>query len=424
MKLFRSLLICLALAVLGALAWQRLANDQGQVIVSLGDTVYVTTVSKALVLLSLALAALAGLLALLRLPFRLWQRRRQRQTQACMGGGLLALHEGRWARAEKLLLKAAAHGPFRAAARLAAAQAAQARGDGDASAAHLAALGEQADAPSVALVRAQQALDAGRSDDALAVLDAVAGATPASPRAQLLRVAALRASHRAGTALPLLGALKAAQVVPAAQWARFEAATSAQALAEAADAHVLADLWERLPAVLQARPDTVAAYAGRAADLGMEDAAASAIAAALQSQWDETLARQYGLLGPARDIAATTRLETAEGWLGAHSDSPALALTLGRLARQLQQWGKAEDCLHRAIAQGAGAEAWEQLGHVHVARHDDAGASRCYANALRALRGEPVTPLERSLREQIFAAAVSEQRDEHGVPRLPQRTSD
>src|SRR5690606_3417505 len=72
-----------------------------------------------------------------------------------------------------------------------------------------------------------------------------------------------------------------------------------------------------------------------------------------------------------------------------------------RLFMDPSQGARAEDHLHRAIAQGAGAEAWELLGHV-FAHHNAPRAAIAYANALRASRGEAVLALDgRSLREQI-----------------------
>ncbi|MBS0213037.1 MAG: heme biosynthesis protein HemY [Proteobacteria bacterium] len=421
MKAFRYLLVCLLLAVLGAWFWQALATDPGQVIVSLHGTTYITTVSKA-ILLTILLAAAVWLLALLlRLPFRLWRRRQRKQALARMTGGLLALHEGRWARAEKLLAAAAAHAPFRATARLAAAQAAAARGDAAAVEQHLAASSDDAADPAAALARAQSLCDAGKPANAIGQLDAAALKGPPPPRALLLRVQALLACQRAGEAWGMLGAIKAAQVLPLDELSALEERIAAQALRESADANALADLRDRLPTALRDRPAVVSAYAQRATDIGMEDAAANAIAAALSSAWDEGLAQQFGRIPPGRNSAPSARLDTADGWLRAHSDSPALALTLGRLSAGLQQWGRADDCLHRALAQGAGTEAWEALGDLHGALRDDATARQCYANALRAGRGEPVQPLSgRDVREQIFDAAVIEERDEHGVPRLPE----
>ena len=124
----------------------------------------------------------------------------------------------------------------------------------------------------------------------------------------------------------------------------------------------------------------------------------------------------FGQLPPARDDA---RLPRAQAWLAAHPADPALYLCLGRLQAARHAHGPAGDLLERAIAQGAGAAAWEELGHVHTALDHPARAQTCYSNALRVLRGEPARALgARSLREQIAAEAVGEQRDALGYPRL------
>ncbi len=419
---FRQLLLCLALAVVGALLWQWYAADQGLVVVTTGGMVYSMTVTGALALLFAALLVLLFALWLLRLPFRLWDRRRRKQARVRMAGGLLALHEGRWTRAEKLLALAADDEAMRLPARLGAAHAALARGDAAAVEQHLQAAGREEGDAAIAVTRADALLAAGHAQDAIALLDAAALKSPPSPRALLLRTRALIASRRAGEAYGTLGALKNAQSLSPSAHAALEADLAAQSLRESDDANALADRWDRLFAPLRARSDVVGAYAQRAVEMGMEDAAAAAIDTALKNQWSETLALQYSRI-PRGRIAATqptSRLLVAEGWLRGHTDSPALAVTLGRLSGELQQWGKAEDYLHRAIAQGAGADAWEELGNVYATQRDDASARLCYANALRSGRGEATEPMPgRSLRERIFDASVIEERDQHGVPRLP-----
>ena len=109
----------------------------------------------------------------------------------------------------------------------------------------------------------------------------------------------------------------------------------------------------------------------------------------------------------------------AEAWLAAHPDDPALLVTLGQLCRNEQIWGKAEEYLQRALALGARAEAWEELGHVHAAQHHDAKARDAYARALAMQRDEAVAVLpDRSLRELIAGEAVAETRSSMGVPLL------
>ena len=93
---------------------------------------------------------------------------------------------------------------------------------------------------------------------------------------------------------------------------------------------------------------------------------------------------------------------------------------LARLTHADGQPAAAEALLHRVLARQHDAEAWALLGDWRAAQGDDATARRCYANALRAQRGEPAEPLPgRGLRDRIAAAAALEERDEHGMPRLP-----
>mgnify|MGYP006179635789 CR=1 FL=1 len=105
--------------------------------------------------------------------------------------------------------------------------------------------------------------------------------------------------------------------------------------------------------------------------------------------------------------------------LQAHSASPALLVALGRLARQQGQWTQAQEFLHRAVAQGAGADAWEELGTGFADAGDAASAQQCYANALKTKRGEAATQLAvRDMKQAIHDEAVMEERDAHGLPRL------
>lgn len=113
--------------------------------------------------------------------------------------------------------------------------------------------------------------------------------------------------------------------------------------------------------------------------------------------------RLYGVL-PLEKY--DSRRASAQRWLTQHPDSPGLLLTLARLSRHQQQWSQAEEFLHRALANGAGADAWEELGHGFAAAGDLLSAQHCYANALRAARGEPVLEImpQQSIRGPIVVA--------------------
>ncbi len=417
MKSFRTVILLLALVLLGALAAQWMAGtdrDLGEVFIRFAGYDLHTNVPRAALTLVLV-AALAWLAwRLLSLPFRAWGRHRRKQARARLVEGLDALHAGHWSKAGKLLERAADDDEVGVIARIGAVQAAVAQGDDATVQRHLGVLRERSPGAH-ALAAAQLALAAGRPRDALDLLDAPA-VQPLPPRGLALRAQALTDTARAYEAYGLLGALKQQQAMAPAMLDALEQRLAAQSLHEAADANALAERWETLTKALRVQPAVVAAYAERAATLRWEDAATRSIEQALEARWDEGLAALYGRLPIGK---LDSRRASAQHWLQAHPASPALLVTLGRLARLQGQWPQAQEFLHRAVAQGAGAEAWEELGEGFNAAGDTAQAQQSYANALKAARAEaPVVLPGRDLRQTIHDEAVVEERDAHGLPRL------
>jgi len=412
---FRTLLWWLLLAALGALAYELLARDVGELVLRWHGLTITTTVAFALLAWALLWFACWLLWTVLRLPFTAWQRLAQKQARRRLVNGLVALHEGRHARAAALLEKAAEDPEIATVARLGAREAAVRRGDATAIAAWQSALAERE--PLLAATNTAEALLAqGSAKSALDVLQPWHERQALSPRGLRLRGEALIASGRAAEALPLLALLAREGEDDAAALAARERAWQAAALAQSAHAAELQQRWQALPAPLREHAQLLSAYAARAGQLGLEAEAAQVLAEAIECDWREPLLASYAALPAARE---DTRLARARGWLAAHADSAALAQALGELASRAGDLGYAEEALNRAIAQGAGAEAWEALGHVYTAREDSARAQLAYANALRAARSAPLVALSgRSLREQIAAEAVAEHRDEFGYPRV------
>ena len=420
MNLFRNLLFWLALALLGALAAQVFVQDSGYVLVRYGGQQVETTVFGALLIVFGTALALWFAWKVLSLPFVALRRHREQQARARLTDGLLAVEQGHWARAEKSLAQAAQDKDVAAIAHLAAGRAARKRGDFNRARQHVEPLAAQHPATHATAI-AELAHAQGRHADALAALDAPA-AQPLPPRGVLLRAETLAALGRGGEAYGLLGALRQQHVLAPERLTALEAQWAEAGLREAADANVLADRWEALPKPLRSDARTVAAYAERAAALRWDDAAATSIETALDTSWSESLAALYGRLPVPQDPARLDARRTkAESWLQARPMSPALLVTRARIAMAQKQWPQAEGFLHRALAQGAGADAWEVLGHGFAAIGDETRARQSYVNALRASRGEPVDELPgRDLRQKIFDQAAVEERDAHGVPRLRQ----
>ena len=101
-------------------------------------------------------------------------------------------------------------------------------------------------------------------------------------------------------------------------------------------------------------------------------------------------------------------------------NSAALLTTLGRLCRDQKLWGKGIQYLDRAVEIAELAPAWEALGDCHAASGEEKLANRCYSNALLILQGKSATELTERMSARVDThALIVEERDHHGVPRLP-----
>lgn len=419
MKPLRNLLILLVAVALGVLAAQWLSQQQrydlGEVVVRAGGNDYIAPMPQAVLALMVGLLVLWLLWNLLSLPFRAWGRYRRKRGRARLIEGLRAYELGQWNKAGKALVAAADDGDVAPIALPPAIRVAEVRADAEGARALTTELATR-DPVVHALLQAERFLAQARPIDAINALDAPA-VQPLPPRGLLLRTEALALIGRAAEAYGQLGALRQQQVLSNDAYAALERRLAMLSLEQSGDTNALAERWEVLSRSLRSEPSVVTAYAQRAAALHWDDAALRSLEQALDAQWDEGLVVLYGEL-PVEKY--DSRRASAQRWLSSHSASPGLLLTLARLARRQQQWPQAEEFLHRAIAQGAGAAAWEEMGEGFAAIGESVLAAQCYRNALHAPRGHDVAPLagRRDLRGQIHDQAVAEERDDHGIPRL------
>lgn len=434
MKPLQSVIVLLLAVALGVIGAQWLgASDlrqYGEVILRHGGTDYRSSLPQVVLLTLLVLLVLWLLWSLVASPFRAWGRYRRKQGRVRLVDGLQAYEQGQWQRAEKLFDGAAQDQEVTAVALANAARSAQARGDSAASQGYLQRLAGT-DATTQALLRAEQLLADDLPVDAINALDA-ANLQPLPPRGLWLRGEALARAGRAHEAYGQLGALRQSKVLPADVLSTLEARLAAQALLEAADVNALAAQWETMPKSLRADPSVVSAYAARAVALDWDEPALLALEQALDQRWSDELVELYGAL-PASRLA--TREANLARWRRVRGDSPALLLAQGRVALAQGKHAEADALLHEAIADNAGAAAWETLGASLLARGDAALAAQCLANALRQQRGEASIALVRAdaatagtaratVEEQVVAPVppvydADESRDENGFPRMP-----
>lgn len=129
----------------------------------------------------------------------------------------------------------------------------------------------------------------------------------------------------------------------------------------AGDAGQLMRYWRAMPEV--DRRDARLALAMTKALAAADDCgdAAHLVEDFLDEQWDSQL---VGVYGECQGGDVVARIAHAEKWLHAHPRDASLLLTLGRLCRQKQLWGKAQSYLEASLAIESSAEAHLELASL------------------------------------------------------------
>lgn len=393
MRLLHVLLALVGALLLGAWLAPPLGEDPGYVLVRFQGWAFETTAVALALLVIVAYFAFRIALWLLRMPGRAVRGVVAGSREARLERGLIAFAEGRWSRAEKLLSGGARGSSEPAAHYLAAARAAQARGDDGAREEYLALADTQGGQARFAaeLTRAELMLDdPGQTGAAAALLEGLHEERPRNPRVLNLLAAAYRVQENWPGLRRLAPELKRAGELDAAGAAALAREAAEAELRAASDLNSLEAAWSSLGRSEHHDPDLVRAYAERALSLGRGREVADLVQKTIRRRWDEPLVLLYGRL-PVPD--ATAALRRAEGWLKDHPEDGALMLTLGRLCRRAELWGKAREYLERSLAFSARPDTYRELAELKERDGDTAGAMACYRNVLRLERGDPVEPV-------------------------------
>jgi HemY protein len=416
MKIFRSILWCLVLAVIGAVAWEALSRDMGFVLIRWHGQIMETTVAYGLVFWLLLSVALWSIWWLVRLPFNAWQNFAKKQSRLRFVNGLQALADGHYARAETLLLKASADEELKAIALSGARDAAIKLNESSRAQLHQNALSEHS--PIIAAqFAAQELLANGQSEAALWLLTPMQQAHQLPPGTQILYIQALQQQQRAAEAIGIFSTLRRQHALVATEFSSLEVQLHCDALLQAIDADALQTLWSTWPDRIKQHLDILKTYAARADLLGLETAAVNALSDAINRQWQPELLLPLAMISSHNN---DQRISLCEAWLAQHPNEILLETALGMLHQQGKNYPQAETALMRAAAQQPSALIWQRLGDVYQAQNRHEQASTAYANALRFQDARPTQAMAGlSMREQIASEATVEIRNEHGLPLLP-----
>jgi HemY protein len=158
-------------------------------------------------------------------------------------------------------------------------------------------------------------------------------------------------------------------------------------LADAADDPVLLErTWEAVDSRDRLVPDIALDAARRLNEAGRGQAAALALEAVLERQWDERLLDEYAL---CEVPGSRAQIERAESWLKAHPRSQPLLRCLARICLREKLWGKARAYLEESQRLGEDAQTSLALAELAEAMGDGEGAARHFRRAALGLAQRP-----------------------------------
>lgn len=315
---------------------------------------------------------------------RRWRRRRdargERRAAVQYTRGIVALAQGRMQIAERAL-EQAARGVLALPALLAAAHAADNSGSRERRDAYLqrAADTDPKAAPAVLITQARLDLARGDYERALAALQTLRREGGRHPMVERDLARAYAALGDYGKLLDLLPALAAH---PSGNSGQLEAWAATAVAGVSADGKMRPTaVLRRVPASMRSTPGVRRALAAAHVQAREFDEAAAVLERTLKSGYDPQSVHDYALLTA---VPASTRLRTVENWLARYGEKDALLKAAGRVARELELWGRARGYLAKLQSRVPDPETALLLGEIAEREGREAEARTAYREGLES----------------------------------------
>jgi len=399
----KSLIIIALALVLGAgLIW--VADfEPGFVVLQYGswslETSLIVFAIGFLILLVASYIALRSTVLLKQAPQKLsaWNvAQRHKRAGRALTRGLITLEEGRWAEAERLLVRHASNSDTPLLHYLAAARAAQKQNVSERRDNYLRLAHETTEGADVAVgvVQAELQLAAGQKEQALATLQHLRGMSPKHPYVLQLLQQIYSDMNEWQSVQDVLPDLRKRHVLAASDVKALSSDATAGQLQSAIDKQdwtLMALVWQKLPNKERQTEALLRPYISGLIQQGEKEQAIALIEGFLHKQWSDALVLQYGLILHGDDLIK--RLATAEKWLKNREDNPCLLLTLGRLSQANHLWAKSEEYLRSSLDNGPRGETYQVLAEVLASDGKDELVADIYKQGLTVMLEQEQLPV-------------------------------
>jgi HemY protein len=319
------------------------------------------------------------------------QKRLEEKVRLSLSQGLIDYAEGRFEKAEKMLLQQVKYSDNRLLLYISAARAAQQLGaherrDEYLRKAHI----EDPEADiAIGLTKAELQLAHKQNEQALATLTQLNKLT--SNHSYVLTLLANTYKHLQDwdNLKNILPSLKKHSHLATERLLSFEIVVcngQLTNLAKNLNAELLTNYWKDTPHHLKALPDVVEHYAKQLIKVGAAGEAEQVLRTYLNKNWEQSTIVLYSELDVMVD---NKQLEMAESWLNDHQHNAWLLLALGKMCITHSLWGKAKNYLTASISIQPMPENYLTLARLLEEHMEDpAAAQEYYRQGLHLLAGD------------------------------------
>lgn len=293
------------------------------------------------------------------------QRRREHSSYNKTQHGLSLLIEGRWSKAERLLLQGSDQGVEPLMNYLGAARAAQEQNALDRRDKYLRKAYQMAPNAELAigLTQAELEIEQHQYEEAARTLARLRTISKRHPRVLKLQEKVFVHLADWQSLRLLLPELRKAKVLNAEQTVQFEKNIYCEMLrvAGSKDRAELARLWDDMPRSARKNPDVALVYVQQLMSFGETADAEQMIQKTLKNDWQPELMKIYSKLSFDN---LNRQLVIAGAWLKMYGPKPEILFFLGKTCMQIQLWGKAKDYFEKCLEQGPNPEAALEYGKL------------------------------------------------------------
>jgi HemY protein len=400
---FLGSLLCAVLVAFLLHSWLVKQNDPGYVLIGFGHWSLETSLTVFAVAQVIGFFFLYNFFrlmgVLIRMPNQFAKRRRNirfNRSQEALVAGLFDAADGNWERAEKVLIKHAAHSGAPLLHYLTAARAAQSRGALDKRDEYLQKASEQSSDTNmtVGLTQAELHLSEKQFEQALETLGKLHSINPGHARV-------LKMMHQAYQHLgdweglsKLLPSLQQHKVLMETEVKLLETETFSRLLKQTiaqGDRQAIQTCWEGIPDHIKALPGIANIYFAAMIAAGAGASVESAMLKQLGRHWDDTLLVLVSNI-EAEDKAK--QLQSVEQWLAVYPSNAVLLRVLGKLALKAAQMEKAEQYLLKSLNTEASVATYQLLGELLFTKGDKDQACDYFKRGMELASAELISGVE------------------------------